>query len=164
MSKKVGRNDPCPCNSGKKFKKCCINKGVNHAKHEEAPKSHPLTEFNQEFLLDWFGTASMLPDNHGKNIRLELLIREAIIYGQKYSGSTDKAKLQKVLDDHYDYHHLEDPPVNLFTELITYYGGDYLVLPGISDSGVFILSSMLDVIFHIENPRCRAIPIAWQKK
>ena len=23
---KVGRNDPCPCGSGKKFKKCCINK------------------------------------------------------------------------------------------------------------------------------------------
>ena len=22
--KKVGRNDPCPCGSGKKFKKCCI--------------------------------------------------------------------------------------------------------------------------------------------
>jgi uncharacterized protein YchJ len=25
--KKVGRNDPCPCGSGKKFKKCCMNKG-----------------------------------------------------------------------------------------------------------------------------------------
>jgi len=25
-AKKVGRNDPCPCGSGKKFKKCCINK------------------------------------------------------------------------------------------------------------------------------------------
>ncbi|MBQ7721705.1 MAG: SEC-C domain-containing protein, partial [Kiritimatiellae bacterium] len=23
MFKKVGRNDPCPCGSGKKFKKCC---------------------------------------------------------------------------------------------------------------------------------------------
>jgi uncharacterized protein YchJ len=23
---KVGRNDPCPCLSGKKFKKCCLNK------------------------------------------------------------------------------------------------------------------------------------------
>ena len=23
---KVGRNDPCPCGSGKKFKKCCLNK------------------------------------------------------------------------------------------------------------------------------------------
>ena len=22
---KIGRNDPCPCNSGKKYKKCCIN-------------------------------------------------------------------------------------------------------------------------------------------
>jgi uncharacterized protein YecA (UPF0149 family) len=23
--KGVGRNDPCPCGSGKKFKKCCLN-------------------------------------------------------------------------------------------------------------------------------------------
>ena len=21
---KIGRNDPCPCNSGKKYKKCCL--------------------------------------------------------------------------------------------------------------------------------------------
>ena len=24
--KSVGRNEPCPCGSGKKYKKCCINK------------------------------------------------------------------------------------------------------------------------------------------
>ncbi|WP_202947393.1 SEC-C metal-binding domain-containing protein [Zavarzinella formosa] len=24
---KVGRNDPCPCESGKLFKKCCLNSG-----------------------------------------------------------------------------------------------------------------------------------------
>lgn len=23
---RVGRNDPCPCGSGKKYKKCCMNK------------------------------------------------------------------------------------------------------------------------------------------
>ncbi|MDT7520794.1 SEC-C metal-binding domain-containing protein [Rhodoferax sp. TBRC 17660] len=23
MQPKVGRNEPCPCGSGKKFKKCC---------------------------------------------------------------------------------------------------------------------------------------------
>ncbi|MBK3517601.1 SEC-C domain-containing protein [Carboxylicivirga sp. N1Y132] len=23
---KTGRNDPCPCGSGKKYKKCCLNK------------------------------------------------------------------------------------------------------------------------------------------
>lgn len=26
MAKKTGRNDPCPCGSGKKFKKCCSDK------------------------------------------------------------------------------------------------------------------------------------------
>lgn len=26
--KKTGRNEPCPCGSGKKFKKCCYMKGV----------------------------------------------------------------------------------------------------------------------------------------
>ena len=28
---KIGRNDPCPCGSGKKFKKCCdLAKGAGH--------------------------------------------------------------------------------------------------------------------------------------
>lgn len=26
VDKRIGRNDPCPCGSGKKFKKCCLNK------------------------------------------------------------------------------------------------------------------------------------------
>ena len=26
MTKKVGRNEPCPCGSGKKYKKCCLRK------------------------------------------------------------------------------------------------------------------------------------------
>ena len=25
---KIGRNDPCPCGSGKKYKKCCKNQGT----------------------------------------------------------------------------------------------------------------------------------------
>ena len=24
--KEIGKNNPCPCGSGKKFKKCCLNK------------------------------------------------------------------------------------------------------------------------------------------
>lgn len=27
-AKKIGRNDPCPCGSGKKYKKCCLNKNT----------------------------------------------------------------------------------------------------------------------------------------
>jgi uncharacterized protein YecA (UPF0149 family) len=26
---KIGRNEPCPCNSGKKFKKCCLTSAIN---------------------------------------------------------------------------------------------------------------------------------------
>ncbi len=29
LGKKVGRNDPCPCGSGKKFKACCMHKGAS---------------------------------------------------------------------------------------------------------------------------------------
>ena len=26
---KIGRNDPCPCGSGKKYKKCCLHKATS---------------------------------------------------------------------------------------------------------------------------------------
>lgn len=35
--KKISRNAPCPCGSGKKYKKCCLNK-------EQAPKAVPSSE------------------------------------------------------------------------------------------------------------------------
>lgn len=32
--KKVGRNDPCPCGSGKKYKNCCLNSGQYETRHQ----------------------------------------------------------------------------------------------------------------------------------
>ncbi len=34
---KIGRNDRCPCGSGKKFKRCCINKQVGKAPGPAGP-------------------------------------------------------------------------------------------------------------------------------
>lgn len=34
---RVGRNDPCPCGSGKKYKKCCLNKPESSAPEVKAP-------------------------------------------------------------------------------------------------------------------------------
>jgi hypothetical protein len=31
VSPKIGRNDPCPCGSGKKYKKCCGRTAQDHA-------------------------------------------------------------------------------------------------------------------------------------
>lgn len=28
MNEKIGRNDPCPCGSGKKYKQCCLLKSA----------------------------------------------------------------------------------------------------------------------------------------
>lgn len=36
--KKVGRNDPCPCGSGKKYKNCCMNKGEG-VSHPQSPRT-----------------------------------------------------------------------------------------------------------------------------
>lgn len=32
----IGRNDLCPCGSGKKYKKCCLVKSYEQAEQEEA--------------------------------------------------------------------------------------------------------------------------------
>lgn len=40
----VGRNDPCPCGSGKKYKKCCLRKKPSPGqKIKVAPKTQPET-------------------------------------------------------------------------------------------------------------------------
>lgn len=36
---KVGRNDPCPCGSGKKYKKCCEEKAKHKKFHAEVISS-----------------------------------------------------------------------------------------------------------------------------
>jgi hypothetical protein len=36
--KKVSRNDPCPCGSGRKFKNCCLGKGIDREAQQAAPR------------------------------------------------------------------------------------------------------------------------------
>jgi len=44
-SHKVGRNDPCPCGSGKKFKKCCLDL----QRQDEPPSGLPQVD-DQDFV------------------------------------------------------------------------------------------------------------------
>jgi len=41
---RVGRNDPCPCGSGKKYKKCCWDKDHRNAPDRIAPGWAPLPD------------------------------------------------------------------------------------------------------------------------
>jgi hypothetical protein len=38
--KSTGRNDPCLCGSGIKFKRCCLSRMQEHARGNPAPRSH----------------------------------------------------------------------------------------------------------------------------
>lgn len=46
MTKKVGRNDPCPCGSGKKFKKCCEERLGSKKKFQATALSSGLKGIN----------------------------------------------------------------------------------------------------------------------
>ena len=40
LKRKIGRNDPCPCGSGKKYKKCCGRfSGIGHSGSHFVPKT-----------------------------------------------------------------------------------------------------------------------------
>jgi hypothetical protein len=58
MSDKIGRNDPCPCGSGRKYKKC----------HGQATESAPADDYAQAapLALQW------LEDRHGKAFKAEM--------------------------------------------------------------------------------------------
>jgi hypothetical protein len=50
--KRISRNAPCPCGSGKKFKHCCYGKGFEYLEDEEGSifKSIPMSDEMEEIL------------------------------------------------------------------------------------------------------------------
>ena len=69
---KVGRNDPCPCGSGKKYKKCCLpaeEAATNGTRATDTPVINCLSEYI-EFLEDCSGSNFLFrgerPDKNGE--------------------------------------------------------------------------------------------------
>lgn len=94
---RVGRNDPCPCGSGRKYKKCCLRRD-----EEQQRASHSLSERDAGHELDnhlvgamldfaerrfgraWLGFEADFVDPKGT---LELTIPWAV-YGHRVDGAT----------------------------------------------------------------------------
>ncbi|MGZ3871881.1 MAG: YecA family protein [Mucilaginibacter sp.] len=149
---KVGRNDPCPCGSGEKYKKCCLNKDAAIPHAEAAPKpekTYPLLSANNtNDLLKTFAGLSVLPQNHGKYFRLEQLILHSILQANANQATPERTALKAFLDADFESHYMEDICVNTFTDLNTFFGGDYLTFPGITENGQEILTNLFAAIFH----------------
>jgi len=145
------KNAPCPCGSGKKYKRCCIDKPrqVNTPISGGKAASNPFfLKYNTVSLLQAFAGLSLIPENHGKFVRFEELARTSI---QNYNINTEIPSantLKEFLDAEYPSNYMEDPSSNLFTDLVTFHGGDYLLFPGMTESGSFILTNLLAAVFH----------------
>src|SRR5665647_303512 len=64
MNMKPGRNDPCSCGSGKKYKNCCLGKAELHSLGSPAPTS---VEMNQLDTL--FSTGRYMDlENHARSL------------------------------------------------------------------------------------------------
>jgi hypothetical protein len=81
--KKPGRNDPCPCSSGKKYKQCCL-------KTEEAQTARAVNDRSEAVprAINW------LMSMHG------LAVREAL--DERFFGSLDDDEYEMLQDQHAD--------------------------------------------------------------
>jgi tetratricopeptide (TPR) repeat protein len=88
MAKKIGRNDPCPCGSGKKYKKCCIDKKIEK-------ENNYLTQIKKEF-----------PDiraySESKDIIWEEKARQLLNKGKYEDAKELYKKLCLAQPDHHD--------------------------------------------------------------
>lgn len=152
MSNKIGRNDLCPCGSGKKYKKCCINsdKKFEFAQPKTNKRENKTFTFiesnNSHQLLNFIIGLQMQPNNHGKNVRMEEIATHIVT--NLNSNPNGNLKLFKQhLDTEFASNYLEDIPENLFCENIIFYGGNYTVFSGIYGYAVEIFKNLTETIF-----------------
>jgi len=61
--KELGRNEPCPCGSGKKYKKCCISIGHTKAIHAEDDRFVPRNKADEWIAAGYFYRKKSIPRN-----------------------------------------------------------------------------------------------------
>lgn len=164
MSKKIGRNELCPCGSGKKYKHCCMQKehtigtlpATNHALWPaswlDAPKTIAyLSNHAVPPILDYLIALQLNPQNHGKNIRIEHLLQIAVANLGKSSQTPNIKEFKSIIDQEFSFDLMEDLPNNMFSEPVVFYGGNYTFFPGISTHATEIFRSMTEAIFNKGN-------------
>lgn len=157
MSNKIGRNDPCPCGSGKKNKKCHnIDKWQTATvPPNKSTKSISATEeyiktHESKHLINEIISMQLLSGNHGNNIRIEELA--TLIATNLNTGEVkDIKKLYELIKKEYAHNYNEDPPENMYSESVIFYGGNFTVFPGIALEPVEILRKLTHIIFNTNN-------------
>ena len=127
---KIGRNEQCPCGSGKKYKNCCLKK-ERYSKNlpDDALKQliEEFSKYNQEDLIKTLAALSICPENQSQQIRLEVATQIAcsnINCEDKIITIRELNELfLKYLPSRGPIGLLDDPLDNLFTHNILFFKG-----------------------------------------
>ncbi|OJX36687.1 MAG: hypothetical protein BGO87_12890 [Flavobacteriia bacterium 40-80] len=147
---KIGRNEPCSCGSGKKYKKCCLNKEATESQIDSIDNYNPIE------LIKVLGLLQLVPENFGKDLRIEVALGHLIAVLKKSTLDTDYGEFNpeealKMLNAKFPKDYREDPPENSFTDNILFNGQNNTVFAGITEESVLVVQSLLDTIFRFKN-------------
>jgi transcription termination factor NusB len=98
--KKVGRNDPCPCGSGKKYKKCCLDKdqsGISEPWQVLGENGHPynlLTDYPDLQKKSVEGKPAFADYFDPQGIEIDMPVYKAL-YHRKIMSSVKRDEYQE---------------------------------------------------------------------
>ncbi|WP_206052104.1 YecA family protein [Nonlabens xiamenensis] len=147
---KIGRNDPCPCGSGKKNKRCCIGK-IDNKINKPSDFTSFLKVNNTLDLLKTISLLQLIPTNHSKIVRLEIIQDTIVKSLNSINGAVSYENLQSVVHENFEYDYREDPSESSFTENITFLNGNNTVFTGIAHESTNANQCLLNSIFFPEN-------------
>ena len=134
MTKKIRRNDPCPCGSGKKYKHCCMR--AEQSKDNKVTQNRAPLQFSGLYapkilaylgshnvapILDYLIALQLNPANNGKNLRFEHIGQLTVSSMGKGNASPDFRIFKHLIDEEYPYDMMEDIPINMFCETVVFH-------------------------------------------
>lgn len=154
---KIGRNDFCPCGSGKKYKHCHINsswsasrENIDTMKPKASSKlvfQNILDSYQTEQLLLVIGALQLHPPNHALNVRFEAMATKALKLLKKNATKKSAAwsEVEEAIKSS-DRKILTLEPWNTFTGNVVYRSGNRIVYPGIHIHGSKHLNDVISAI------------------
>lgn len=112
-------------------------------------------KYNQVEIISALGGLQVFPENQTQLIRLEVSTRIACSYNNNRTKKINSHRLKDILNHKMPANgsigRQEDPPEDIFTDNLIFYGGNHVVYTGMSHNEVFILNNFIETIIFNEN-------------
>jgi len=116
----------------------------------ESKFSKYLSEHEVGHVLDFITALQLMPENHGKSARIELMAKEVLKnLSDEKPGNLNE--LKAIIEEEFPSHYMDDPPEELFTENVVFFGGNYTVMPGINSHSADIFKYLSSSIYDENN-------------